>query len=127
MTNKNHKTKSVKKANHFDLLFKYAYSLPQFAKELFELVLSKEDFMAFDWSTLRAEKDTFQGLRADAVFSAALMGHPEIRFRFCLLLEHKSQYSHKMFCQMLKYQTQIIDKSFREVRPSLACFGGDSL
>ena len=104
----------IKKTSHFDLLFKYAFSIPRFAKELFKLVLSKEEFLVFDWSTLRAEKDTFQGLRADAVFLAALKDNPKLRFRICLLLEHKSQYSHKIFSQMLQYQNWITSKSLEE-------------
>ena len=103
-----------KKASHFDLLFKYAFSIPRFAKELFKLVLSQVEFSVFDWSTLRAEKDTFQDLRADAVFSVAVKGHLELRFRIFLLLEHKSQYSRKIFCQMLEYQTGIIKKGLQE-------------
>ena len=111
---KKNKNTVIKKASHFDLLFKYAFSIPRFAKELFKLVLSHIEFSAFDWQTLRAEKDTFQDLRADVVFSVALKDHPELRFRICLLLEHKSQYSSKVFCQMLEYQTGIIKKSLKE-------------
>ena len=104
----------IQKTSHFDLLFKYAFSIPRFAKELFKLVLSQVEFSIFDWSTLRAEKDSFQDLRADAVFSVAVKGHIELRFRIFLLLEHKSQYSRKVFCQMLEYQTGIIKKSLQE-------------
>ena len=115
MAIKSKKTKPViKKASHFDLLFKYAFSLPQFAKELFKLVLSQMEFSVFDWTSLRAEKDTFQDLRADAVFSVAMKSHPDLRFKIFLLLEHKSQYSYKIFCQLLKYQTHIIEKSLKE-------------
>ena len=103
-----------KQASHFDLLFKYAFSHPRFAKELFRLVFSQEEQTIFDWSTLRAEKDTFQELRADVVFSVAVKGHPQLRFRIYLLLEHKSQYSKKIFGQLLKYQARMIDKSLEE-------------
>ena len=102
----------MKKTNHFDLLFKYAFSAPRFAEELFRILFStKNHFASFDWTTLRAEKDTFQSLRADAVFSVVLQNHPKLRFRICLLLEHKSQYNYKLFLQMLKYQTWITEKS----------------
>ena len=107
MTIKTTETKP-KKASHFDLLFKYAFSLPRFAKELFRLVFSHEEQTVFDWNALRAEKDTFQDLRADAVFSVALKDHPELRFRICLLLEHKSQYSQKVFSQLLKYRLFVV-------------------
>ena len=109
------KDKKLKKNNHFDLLFKYAFSIPRFAEELFQLIFSKQEQDCFDWSTLRAEKDTFQDLRADAVFSVALKDHKDLRFRICLLLEHKSQYSYKIFDQMLKYQTLITGKSLEEL------------
>ena len=115
MTMKSKEKKPViQKASHFDLLFKYAFSHPRFAKELFHLVFSQTEQNIFDWNTLRAEKDTFQDLRADAVFSVALKNHPKLRFRIFLLLEHKSQYSRKIFCQLLKYQTRMIEQSVEE-------------
>ena len=115
MTMKPKETKPViQKTSHFDLLFKYAFSIPRFAKELFKLVLSQVEFSIFDWSTLRAEKDTFQELRADAVFSVAVKGHIELRFRIFLLLEHKSQYSRKIFSQLLKYQARMIEQNLQE-------------
>ncbi len=109
------KEKKLKIHNHFDLLFKYAFSSPRFAEELFRLIFSKKEQACFDWSTLKAEKDTFQDLRTDAVFSVALKDHKKLRFRICLLLEHKSQYSYKTFDQMLKYQTLITSKSLEEL------------
>ena len=94
--------------------FKQGYSDPRSAKELFQLALSPEEFSAFNWSSLTPEKDTFQDLRADLVFSVALKNHPKKRVKICLLLEHKSQYSHRLFDQFLKYQTLIISKSLEE-------------
>ncbi len=109
------KDKKLKIHNHFDLLFKYAFSSPRFAEELFRLIFSKKEQTCFDWNTLKAEKDTFQNLRADAVFSIALKDHKKLRFRICLLLEHKSQYNYKTFNQTLKYQALITDKSLEEL------------
>ena len=57
----------------------------------------------------------FSSFTSDAVFSVAVKDHKEMRFRICLLLEHKSQYSQKLFCQMLQYQTGITSKNLEEL------------
>ena len=111
---KNQGKKAVQQTSHHDRLFKQAYSNPSMAKELFQLVFSKEEFSAFDWDRLRAEKDTFQDKRADLVFSVPLKSDPGSRFKIGLLLEHKSQYSRGLFYQMLAYQFFIIGKNFQE-------------
>ena len=103
-----------KKFNHHDILFKEAYSDPQFAKELFKLFLKKKEFSAFNWDDLKPEKDTFKDLRADLMFSVTLKSDPKNPVKIYLLTEHKSQYSKKIYCQMLKYKTLAIIKSFEE-------------
>ena len=103
-----------KQTNHHDRLFKQAYSDPKIAKELFRLVFSEKEWLAFNWDSLRAEKDTFQDKRADLVFSISLKNEPGKIFKICLLLEHKSQYSQEIFYQILSYQTFIIGKTWRE-------------
>ena len=104
----------LKKAGHHDRFFKQGYSDPRAAKELFQLVFSSEEFSAFDWESLKPEKDTFQDLMADLVFSVTLKNNPKRRVKICLLLEHKSQYSYRLFDQCLKYQTLITIKSLEE-------------
>ena len=114
---------ALKKVRHHDIFFKEGYSDPRFAKELFQLALTPEEFSAFNWDSLTPEKDTFQDLRADLVFSVTLKNDPEKQVKICLLLEHKSQYSPKTYCQILKYKTAFIVKSFEEtgeVRPVFA-------
>ena len=99
---------SFKKTSHHDLFFKRGYSDPRFAKELFQLVFSKEELNFFDLNSLKAEKDTFQDLRADLVFSISLKNNPKRVWTIYLLLEHKSQFSPLCFIQALSYQTLII-------------------
>ncbi len=101
-------------ASHHDRLFKQAYSDPRIAKELFRLIFTEREWSAFDWRSLKAEKDSFQDKRADLVFSVSLKDAPEVRFKICLLLEHKAQYSLESFYQMLSYQVFIIGKTWRE-------------
>ena len=101
---------------HHDVFFKACYSSPIFASELFELALSKREWTAFDWSRLRAEKDTFNdpgahGARADLVFSVPLKKEPARRVCLYLLLEHKSRFSRRNYHQILRYKTFIIGKS----------------
>ena len=103
-----------KQATHHDIFFKQAYSDPQFARELFQLVFSKNEWSVFDWNKLKSEKDTFLDQRADLIFSVPLKKNLNIQFKICLLLEHKSQYSRRLFYQLLKYQTLIVGKAFQE-------------
>ena len=99
--------------NHHDRFFKEFYSHPPFARELFQLVFAKDELAAFDWTKLKAEKDTFEDKRADLVFSVPLKKNPTPRVTICLLLEHKSQYSLQLFIQLLRYQTLILEKTFQ--------------
>ena len=104
-----------KPGNHHDRLFKAGYSDNiQAAKELLSLFLFPKEAAACDWDTLRPEKDSFQDLRADLLFSVGFKGDSSRRIRFCLLLEHKSQFSRKIFLQILKYMIGVINKSFEE-------------
>ena len=103
-------------AGHHDRFFKQAYSDPLMARELFRLVFSKKEFSAFDWNSLKSEKDTFQDKRADLVFSVLLNNAPELRFKICILLEHKAQYNRDTFYQALSYQTLIIGQTWSQMR-----------
>ena len=122
MTKHSNKKPVLKRTSHHDTFFKEGYSDPRFAKELFQLALTKEEFSAFDWSSLKPEKDTFQELRADLVFSVTLKSDPKKQVKICLLLEHKSQYSHKTYCQILKYKTAFIVKSLEETGKAMPVF-----
>ena len=114
MIKHSNKKSALKKASHHDIFFKEGYCDPRFAKELFQLALTKKEFSAFNWDSLKPEKDTFQGLRADLVFSVTLKSDPAKQVKICLLLEHKSQYSRQTYCQILKYKTAFIVKSLEE-------------
>ena len=108
------KIKKKSPSGHHDIFFKTCYSNPQFAFELFQLVLSKEELAVFDWKSLKAEKDTFQDLRADLVFSVSFKNTPNKKAKLCLLLEHKSQFSRQIYHQILKYKTLIIGNSLEK-------------
>lgn len=108
------KNSVIKQAGHHDIFFKQGYSDPRFARELFQLVFSEEEREAFDWDSLKSEKDTFQDKRADLVFSISLKNEPGKIFKICLLLEHKAQYNRGLFLQVLNYKTFIIGKTFQE-------------
>ena len=99
---------------HHDVFFKACYSIPDFAFELFKMAFSKKELDAFDWSRLRAEKDTFNGKRADVVFSVPLKSNPKRKAKIFLLLEHKSRFSHWVYYQILKYKTLIIGESLKK-------------
>ena len=106
--------KEKKKTAHHDIFFKAGYSDPRSAFELFQMVLSKEEMAVFDWDSLKPEKDTFQNLRADLVFSVPFKNKPGRRAKLCLLLEHKSRFSRRIYHQILKYKTLIIGKSLEK-------------
>ena len=63
---------TTKQANQHDRFFKRFYSEPQFAIDIFKLALSKEEFSACNWNTLKAEKDSLKDKRADLVFTVSL-------------------------------------------------------
>ena len=104
----------IKKAGHHDIFFKQAYADPRFAKELFRLAFSPKEFSAFEWDSLKPEKDSSHDIRADLLFSVALKADPGKKMRIGLLLEHKSQYSKNIFNQILKYIAFAINKSLEE-------------
>ena len=93
-----------KPAFSHDKLFKHIYSDPKLAKELFGLAFSEQTMKACDWDKIKIEKDTFEGKRADLIFSVPLKAHPKIRLKIFILLEHKSHYEKALYGQMLGYQ-----------------------
>ncbi len=104
----------IKQVSHHDLLFKQAFSDSRFARELLTLVFTKKELSVFNLKSLKPEKDTFQDLKADLVFSLLFKNHPESQVKIAILLEHKSKYSYKVFEQLLKYQAVITSKSLEE-------------
>ena len=100
--------------SHHDRFFKAGFSDLQAAKELVGLFLSRKEAAACDWTTLRAEKDSFPGMVADLLYSVKLKSDPARKIRFCLLVEHKSQFDHRFYGQILKYKTAFISKSLEE-------------
>ena len=103
-----------KQVNHHDMFFKDFYSDPTFALELFQLIFSKEELEAYNWSQLKTEKDTLKDKRADLVFSVPLKEDDKIHLKISILLEHKSSYNKELFTQLLHYQTLIHTKILQE-------------
>ena len=83
---------------------------PQFARELFRLIFSKQEIEACNWKKLKTEKDALQEKRADLIFSVPLHNQPEARIKIFILLEHKSSYNKDLFKQILSYQTLIYEQ-----------------
>ena len=111
---KGKKSKAFKQVSHHDMLFKQGFSDPSFARELLTLVFSKKELSVFNLKSLKPEKDTFQDLKADLVFSVLFKNHSHKQVKIAILLEHKSKYSYKVFEQLLKYQAVITSKSLEE-------------
>ena len=103
-----------KQVNHHDVFFKDFYSDPTFALELFQLIFSKEELEAYNWSQLKTEKDTLKDKRADLVFSVPLKEDDKIHLKIFILLEHKSSYNKELFTQLLHYQTLIHTRTLQE-------------
>ncbi len=103
------------RVNLHDRFFKRFYSEPQFAVEIFKLALSKKEFQACDWSTLKAEKDSLKDKRADLVFTVSLKKRKHAKILLCLLLEHKSAYDKGMFKQVLSYQALLYERKFENI------------
>ena len=107
--------KTVIHTNHHDQFFKSFFSKVEFAQELFNLIFSKEELKAYDWKKLKTEKDSFpDNSRADLVFSVPLKNKRKSEIRIFILLEHKSTYDIKLFQQLFRYQTLLIEKSLSE-------------
>ena len=63
--------------NHHDQFFKFFFSKPELAQELFTLIFSKEELKAYDLTKLKAEQNSFpDGSSADLIFSFPLKSKP---------------------------------------------------
>ena len=105
---------AAQQGSHHDIFFKFCYGDAELAKELFGMAFSEEEWDAFDWSGLRPEKDSLGNLRADLVFSVPFKENPQRRARLCIILEHKSRFSPRVYYQMLRYETSMVGKSLEE-------------
>ena len=114
MTKINNKKKQ-KVYNQHDQFFKTGFSKKTFAKELLFLIFSKEERKAYDLNKIQLEKGSFpDDARADLVLSVPLKNKPENKIRIFILIEHKSQYDVKLFYQLFRYLTFLIQKSLME-------------
>ncbi len=104
-----------KQYNQHDQFFKSLFSHTPFAKELLQLIFSKQEINAYDWKKLKTEKDTFSNsTRADLIFSVPLKNKQKSKVKIFILLEHKSTYNVNLFRQLFRYQALLIEKSFNE-------------
>jgi len=87
-----------------DSFFKLFYSDIELAKELLKLIFSKKELGAYNLNKLTIEKDTFEGKRADLIFSLPFKNYLKKRVKIFILLEHKSRYGKDLFSQFLDYQ-----------------------
>ncbi len=101
--------------NHHDQFFKFFFSKPELAQELFTLIFSKEELKAYDLTKLKAEQNSFpDGSSADLIFSFPLKNNKKSKIRMFILLEHKSSYNVKVFEQLFRYQYLLIGQSLSE-------------
>ena len=101
--NKSQVRREKPKLTH-DNFFKLFYSDIGLAKELLKLIFLKKELAAYNLNKLKIEKDTFEGKRADLIFSLPLKDDPKHRIKIFILLEHKSHYDKNLFSQLLDYQ-----------------------
>ena len=105
----------AKHNNHHDQFFKSLFSKVEFAQELFSLIFSRQEIKAYDWKKLKIEKDSFtDNSRADLIFSVPLKNERKTKIQIFILLEHKSTYDIKLFQQLFRYQSLLIEKSLNE-------------
>ena len=107
--------KTTKPAFSHDSFFKHFYSDPKLAKELFQLLFSKHTIKACSWNKMKIEKDTFEGKRADLIFSVPLISYPKVRLKIFILLEHKAYYDKALHSQFLRYQVLMREHNIRHL------------
>ena len=111
--------KAKKHTNLDDRFFKKFYSDPEFAVELFKPALSKQQFSACDWNTLKADKDSLKDKRADLVCNVSFKKKYKIKALLCLLLVHRSSYEQKIFRQFLSYQAALYKMALDKRKPEI--------
>ena len=116
MTKQTKKKSAASSSSPHDSIFRFFYSRELFALELIQLAFTEEEIAAFNWSEIKAEKDTFDNqLRADAVFSVPFKNYPGRKAKFCILIEHKIEEFRRVFYhQLLSYQNFIIGQSLKQ-------------
>ena len=93
--------------------FKRVFSHPPFAKEIVQLILSKEELKQCKLSSLKVEKSSLKdkGKKMDLVLSFSLKNFPKKQIKVVILFEHKSKYDKNLFKQVLGYQTSLYEES----------------
>ena len=98
-------------SSHHDCLFNRIFNQLEFAIELAQLILTKEELQSVILSKLKVEKSLFKGKRMDLVLSIPLKGLPENIIKIVILCEHKSKIEKGLFKQALGYQTTFYEES----------------
>ena len=91
-------------ASHHDKFFKLAFSEPEIAKELVQLILTTKELKTFNLKNLKVEDQLSKAEKMDLILSFGLKNIPKKRAHVLILVEHKSQYSKKTYQQILMYQ-----------------------
>lgn len=102
ITNKLARVKKKPLFKH-DSFFKFFFSNPARALDLFKLAVSTKEFQSFDWNKLKIEKDSFKGKYADLIFSVSFKRFPKIQVKIIFLLEHKAFHDKTLYEQVLDY------------------------
>ncbi len=95
------------------------FTISAFLKSFLKEFLDFEVVSVLNWDAMIIEKNTFKdGRSADIVCSVPLISNPAIKVKVVIIIEHKSKYERSIYSQMLKYQTLILDISFRSNSPT---------
>ena len=118
--------KKIKSFIH-DFFFREVFSHIKYALDIFRLILTKEEFKLFDWSTLTCELTSFfdeegREKHTDLPFSVYLKNSKK-RVKLLFLLEHKSWQDPKAMRQMLSYQTGMYERANDPVIPVFVYHG----
>ena len=105
--NPNKLKKKKKPTCSHDSFFKLIFSDPKLAKELLDLIFTKEEKKVFNLNSIKLEKDTYKNRLADLVLSFPFKKLPKKRIEFLVILEHKSYNDKDSHEKMLKYLTII--------------------
>ena len=113
-----------------DSFFKLFFSNTKLAQDLIKLIFSKKELTAYNLNKLKIEKDSFEGKRADLVFSLPFKKSPKNKIKILILLEHKSHYDKNTYGQLLDYQVlgrkqSIQQKGYPEPIVSLLFYHGE--
>ena len=102
--NKNYSSYPKASVSHHDRFFKRAFSEPSLAKDLVKLILTPEELKACNLKSLKVEEKLSKAKKMDLILSFRLKHFPRKQIHILILVEHKAQYSKRVYQQILAYQ-----------------------